>query len=148
MQQRRRGATLIEVVGAMMVIASALTLLTTTLAMTATQRRAMSHRRLAVQEAANALERLAASPYKDLTPATAAELKLSAGARRLPDGSLKVEIASTAGETPAGETPAGASSKRIRSVVSWTTAGQPQEVSLVAWRHQHTPPELAPEEEE
>jgi len=137
---RRRGLTLVEVAGAMMVIAAALTLLSTTLAVTAAQRRVMSHRQLATQEAANAIERLAAVKFDKLNQQAASALTLSAAAQRLPGSELTVTI------SPADA--GGISGKQIASVVSWKQAGQTQKVGMVAWRYPHAPADDSSRDEE
>ncbi len=136
-RRKRRGVTLVETTGALAIIAAALTLLTSTLAITAAQRRAMSHRQLAVQEAANALETLAAMPYDQLNKDAADSVQLSTAAARLPSGALQVTVEALEG-APEG--------KRISSIVTWNFAGQPQQAGLTVYRYQATRPSAAEED--
>ena len=121
---RRRGFTLLEVLAAGALLAVAMTLAVQALGWLAADRRALDRRREAAQEAANIMERLASTPWDDLTPEALDVAKLSPEARKaLPGGILKVAV-TTQGAL-----------KRLAVEVRWRGQGGPAEapVRLTSW---------------
>jgi hypothetical protein len=107
----RRGTTLIELAVAGTLLGTLLVVCLQLLTATAAQRRAADQRQLALFEVGNVMERLAARPWANLTPKTAADEKLSAAlGDRLPGAELKVEVAAS---------PADSSVKRITVSLRW-----------------------------
>ncbi len=99
------------------------------MALAAGQQRDNQWRTLAMREAANALERIAAQPYQQLTNEALADWKLPpAAAARLPAARLRVEVREVEQPLPA---------KQIRVAVDWTNAAgmRVEPLSLVTWRH-------------
>ena len=91
--QARRGSLLVELAlsAAMLMIAMGLTV--KVLGWVGAQRRNWDRRQVAVQEAANLMERLTARPFASLTPESTRDLPLSARARQsLPKVELKVDV--------------------------------------------------------
>jgi len=74
----RRGFTIAEVSLAMVVLSVAFVMLSQFIAAATQQRRVAEQRRLALQEAANQLERAAALPWSEVSLETLADEKLSA----------------------------------------------------------------------
>ena len=94
----------------------------------AEQRRAADQRQLAILEVENALERLAARPWAELTPQTVAPPQLAPSVRdRLPAAEWKIEITAPPAEPLA---------KRIAVSLRWQDhAGQfVRPVKIVTWR--------------
>lgn len=96
---RRRAYLLIETAMAGLLIALAMTMTVRLLAWVASERRSAERRGWAAQEAANAMERLAALPFDRLDPSAAkAAARLSpAASGLLPGGRVAVEVADDAG---------------------------------------------------
>jgi len=118
-----------EVSVAGVLLATLLTICLQLLGVTASRRHSLEDRQTAVLEAANAMERLAAQPWEDLTGEMAAAMRLSDEARQsLAEGRLDVDVADAAGEPAA---------RRITVTVGWIDrSGKPQQpVRLVAWRY-------------
>ncbi len=125
----RRGFSMLE-----MMVAAAL--LTCTMAMVAqmlgrsnARRRDAGHHRIAVQEAANVMERLSVRPFDELTPDGVANEQLSPQATEsLREGVVEVHVSEVAGEPDA---------RRIGVAVRWR--GRPAQpapsVELVTWRY-------------
>jgi type II secretory pathway pseudopilin PulG len=127
--QRRSGLTLIETLAAVVVLSAAVVAVAQTVAATARQRELAERRAIALQEAANVLERLQRLTYDEVTAEHVAPWRLSPEAKqRLPDGRLHVTI------QPGGEGPAG---KRLSAEVDWREAdgGRSRPVRLTAWRY-------------
>jgi len=125
---RRRGMTLLELVVAGALLGTILVVCLQLLAATAEQRRAADQRQLAVLEVENAMERLAARPWDELTPQAVATPQLSPSVRgRLPGAELKVEVTASPAEPLA---------KRIAILLRWQDrSGQfTQPVRIVTWR--------------
>ncbi len=120
----RRGYTLLEVATAGALLAVAMTMSVQVLGWLAADRRAVDCRREAAQEAANVMERLAATPWDDLTPEALGAATLSPEAlKALPGGTLKATVV-----------PVGAL-KRLAVEVRWVAAGGRPEspVRLTSW---------------
>lgn len=129
MSPPRRGYTILEATIALGVLAVALVAVAQSVVLAAQQRRVTQRRQLARQAADNALERLFALPWKDLTPETAATTKLLAGVEDyLPGATLTVAVEEVAGPPQA---------KRVRVEVGWNDAAGAvaSPVSLTAWRY-------------
>jgi hypothetical protein len=93
----RRGLTTIEMVMATLVLGVAMTLTVQILGWVVRERRGADRRAIAVQEAANAMERLAAQPWDQLTPEAARAEPLSSEAlRALPGAELNVMVSAEA----------------------------------------------------
>ena len=125
---RRRGMTLLELVVAGALLGTILVVCLQLLAATAEQRRAAEQRQLAVLDVENAMERLAARPWDELTPQAVAAGQLSFSVRsRLPGAELKVEVTAPSAEPLA---------KRIAVSLRWQDrSGQfTQPVRIVTWR--------------
>ena len=91
--RRRGGFTLVEVAVTAFLLAVALTLVVQTVSAVAAQRRSVERRQWAVEEVANQMERLAATPWDRLTPEHARGVSLSETARRLlPHAELAVAL--------------------------------------------------------
>lgn len=125
LRPRRRAYILAETVAAGLILGAAMILTVRLLGWTAAERRAAERRGWAVQEAANAMEALAALPFDRLTAETAtatARLSDLAGAV-LPEGQVEARVV----EDPP--------MKRIDVRVRWKgTAGLPEmPVRLTAW---------------
>jgi len=107
----RRGTTLFELIVASALLGTLLVVCLQLLTATAAQRRAADQRQLALFEVGNVMERLAARPWADLTPKTAADERLSASlGDRLPGAKLNVEVTAL---------PAEPSAKRITVSLRW-----------------------------
>ena len=70
---RRHGVFLIEVAAALVLLGALATVVAQTVAWSAAERRASERREIALAEAANAMERLAATDWESLTPEAATE---------------------------------------------------------------------------
>jgi hypothetical protein len=126
---RRRGYGAFEITISAFLLVIAMGIVAESVGWLAAERRGAGRRQVAVQEAANLMERLSARPGEELTSDTARSLKLSPStALILRDGSLDVTIEPSAGDP---------SSKRITILVRWLDAvGNPAApVRLVAWVH-------------
>lgn len=127
-RMRRRGVLLTEAVVAGVMLAAAMAMTAKLAGWTAAQRREAERRGWAVQEAANAMEGLAALPFDRLTTETArasAKLSASAGAV-LPGGQIDAEVI---------EEDDGLPRKRIDLAVRWNggSGGAEAPVRLTAW---------------
>ncbi len=126
--QRFAGTTLIEVVVAVTLLGAGLALTAEVLHWTSLLRRENERRQCAVQEAANALERVRGWSWQELVADPPPEVELSESARRqLPQGELQLEIAAD---------PEDSDARRVVVEVSWHLRnGQPAApVRLIAWR--------------
>ena len=98
MKMVRRGMTLLELAVAGALLGTLMVVCLQLLAATAEQRRAADQRQLAILEVENAMERLAARPWAELTPEAVAAPQLSPSIRnRLPGAELKVEVTDAVG---------------------------------------------------
>jgi hypothetical protein len=99
---------------------------------TAAQRRALQHRRAALQAADNVMERLCARPWDELTPEHVGKAPLDDEVRAaVPRGRLAIDVEQA--DENAGE-------KRIAVEVRWAVEpGEPdRSVRLVAWKYRPT----------
>jgi prepilin-type N-terminal cleavage/methylation domain-containing protein len=127
MQIRRHGLSLMEVSAAIVLLGALATVVIQALEWTLVERREAQRREIAMVEAANAMERLAAAKWESLAPHASAEESLSAIATEmLPSGRLTTEV------TAAGESPA---ARRIVVEVHWLNrAGEEgKPVRLTTW---------------
>jgi type II secretory pathway pseudopilin PulG len=96
---RRAGFTLIEVAGATVLLATAMVIAVQVLSLSTAQARDAERRQLAVQVAANIMERLTSAPWETLDADLAAAQTLpDESVSRLPSGELKVTIAADTGQ--------------------------------------------------
>ena len=121
----RRAVFLAETAAAGLILALAMVLIVRLVSWTAVERRSAERRGWAIQEAANAMEVLAALPFDRLTTASArAAAKLSPSAAAiLPGGAVEVAVSD---EAPM---------KRISLSIRWAgPSGRPESpVRLTAW---------------
>src|SRR5947209_7289542 len=80
---RRHGVFLIEVAAALMLLGALAAIVAETVAWSAAERRASERREIALAEAANAMERLAATDWESLAPGAATEGTLSPAAKQM-----------------------------------------------------------------
>jgi prepilin-type N-terminal cleavage/methylation domain-containing protein len=126
----RRGFNLMEMLVATVVMTALLVVLAQFLAAVTQQRRMAARRLLAVEEAANAMEQVAALTPGELTPENLQNVRLSAqGRRSLPQARLTVFVTDEPGP-PSG--------KRIAVELTWQNrAGQTgQPIRLTAWKYE------------
>ena len=146
MTKKRDGFTLTETLVAGIILATAFTVATQMLIAASTQRKALDVRQIALIEAGNVMERLAAEPWSKLDATELGKWKLGPqAARALPDAKLKIQFKPTSGK-PDNKEPA---AKRLTVIVFYGgTDDQPaREVRLVAWRYEHPPVKTEPKEE-
>ena len=127
---RRDGGLLVELMGAVVVMSAAFAIAVPVIGKTGALRRQAEQRQLALQEAANLMERVAALPWNDISQETLKKLELSATARRsLRSPQLGIELAKPVGPVP---------TKQVVIQVRWRDAtGHPvRPVWLVAWFYQ------------
>jgi Tfp pilus assembly protein PilV len=125
----RRGTSILEAMVAGVLLAAAVGVCAHFVGVTAAHRRTTQQRMIAMQEAANIMERLSAQPWRQLTAGEASDVRISPQAMQsLPQGKLEVEISGPAGTPEA---------KRIRVSIRWQNrTGQfLQPVQLIAWRY-------------
>ncbi len=126
----RRGMSLMEVSTAIVLLGALATVVMQALEWTLVERRETDRREVAMLEAANAMERLAATKWESLSPRESAEKPLSAVAKQmLPSGRLTTEI-KAAGDDPAA--------RRLVVEVHWLNrAGEEaRPVRLTTWVHE------------
>jgi hypothetical protein len=125
---KRNGIMLVELTVAATLLAAAMAAWVAVVAVAAGQRRAAADRQLALQEAGNLMERLAAMPLAELQPEKAPKLPLSPEGQRLPGVQSSIELTRVDGPP-----------KAVRLVVSlrWEDRNGRllPPVRLVAWRY-------------
>ena len=128
---RRRGFTMVEIVAAVVLLATAMSLTVQILGALAAERRAAERRLCAVQEVANLMERVAARPWGEVTPESLKAVSLSPRAQRALPGA---ELAATVGDASASR-----GEKRIGLRLRWRDrAGDwTAPVRLTAWIYRH-----------
>lgn len=125
----RRGMVMLEVIVGCGLLAVFLAVCVQLLSVTALERRDIERRAIALQEAANIIERVSAMPFEEITPERLADVQLSPEVRQiLPAGVAQLFVEEEAGEVP---------SKRVRVEINWTgTAGRPEAPArLVYWAY-------------
>ncbi len=125
----RRGFSLLEVIVASVLLGALMTTCLQLLHLTAAHHRATESRQLAIREADNVMQRLAAARFDDLTPEAARQIQLSEEASRgLPGAKLAVEVR---------DVPDRSDARRIVVRIEWQdrTGRSVRPVELVAWRY-------------
>lgn len=125
----RAGLTILESLAAVVLVAMLLGVSLEMLSAVTAQGRVARQRELAVQEAANAMERVFARPWDALTKDRLKSVSLSSDARRLlPGAELTIDV------VPSSEEP---EAKQIAVCVRWRAGSGPVEkaVRLTAWRY-------------
>lgn len=123
-----RGSLLVELVIAAGMLAVILSLTVRVLGQVGQQRRAAERRQRALVEASNAMERITARPYDEVTAQGAAAVKLSPDtAAALPGAELNVDVRD--------ESISGVSSRRVAVRLRWKNPAGEWEapVRLVTW---------------
>jgi type II secretory pathway pseudopilin PulG len=126
---QRRGTTLVEIAVAGALLAMLMAFAFQVLALSAAQQRAQARRQRALAEASNAMERLAALPWDQLTSERAESQQRAQPTDSIaPSATWSVDIAQPPGEPNA---------RRIAVEVRWPDAAGLSErpVRLVAWRY-------------
>ena len=133
----RPGVTLLEVVVSALllgvIVVAAMQLFKTV----GLQRRAIERRHVAIREAGNVLERIAAVPWARLTPQSVGEIRLSEAARQaLPGAELAVDV------TEPGQEPG---LKRVAVRIGWQDWPEARPVQAVCFRYRVERPPGTPE---
>jgi Tfp pilus assembly protein PilE len=133
----RAGFLLVEMVVAAVLLLAVVALATQVAYATARMRRAAQLDQLALQEAANTAERVAAIPYQQLDETSAEQLELSPAATRLPNATLSVTVVPAEPADRVSEAPQG---RRITIEVSYelNPGTTPRTQRLVLWRWKRT----------
>jgi hypothetical protein len=132
-----RGFTLVELAGAMLVMAVVMALTLQLLTWVAAERRGASRRQWALREADNVLERVVARPWDELSGDRLAADDVTERIRReLPDGRLNIDVRPS---------PSGPETKRVRVEIRWRGPSGADEapVRLTTWVAR-TAPEVQP----
>jgi Tfp pilus assembly protein PilV len=129
MKLNRRGASITEMLVALIVIAVAMTALAQLVSTSARQRRSSEARRLATQELANQAERVAALAWEEAAPD-----KLTGWQ---PSAELSAAAAAPVCRAAVTDEDGPPRSRRIRLEVSWTTAGGEAvtPLALTVWKY-------------
>jgi hypothetical protein len=128
-RRRRRGFGTIEMAISGLMLAAAMAATVQIVGWVATERRAVARRERALVEASNLMERIAARPFGEITPAALARIRLPEAARAaLPGSSLEALVADL-DDSPAR--------KRIVVEIRWRERSGRDEapVRLVAWAY-------------
>lgn len=121
----RRGTLVIELGVAMALLAVTMVLMVQVLAATAAERTRTERRAIALQEAANLIERTSALKWDELTDARLQSITLSPAAQALLPAAAAVRVEAIAEPVPA---------RKITAEIRFT--GRPQApVRLVSWRY-------------
>lgn len=137
--QRRRGATVVELVVSGIVLGAAMTVAVQLSAAAARQHRYADDRQFAENELANLMEQITARYYATVDQTAFDDWEPSDAARdRLRGAKLNVEVTSTNGDGPAG--------KRIALSLQWRDAGDQETAParLVTWIYPPANPGGAP----
>ncbi len=111
MRPMRRGVMLMEAVAAGALLAVLLIISLRVMAAAALERRVVEKRTVAIQEAANAIERASALSWEQITPERLAEIRLSPAVEQFLAGA---KLAWTVEPTASGPT-----AKHIRAELTW-----------------------------
>jgi hypothetical protein len=133
----RRGIVMLEVIVGCGLLAVLLAICAQLLSVTALERRNSERRAIALEEAANIIERISAVPFADMTRERLAKVELSPEVQRiLPGGAAELVVEEEAGEVP---------SKRVSVKITWKGAAGRTEapVRLTYWAYP-TPHEVTP----
>ncbi len=129
MNNMRRGFSLIEIAVAAALLAVLIGVSAQMVVATNAQRPALEKRAIALQQAANIIERVTAWPWQDITAERLASVKLAPSVTELlPGAALKLSV------EPAVDAPPG---KHVRVEISWTNAagGTDSPVRLNYWAY-------------
>ena len=124
----RVGFTILEMIVAMLLLGTAMTIIVPTLAWMGVENRLSLQRQEAVQGLNNLMDELTSRPYAELTPEAAGQIELTdALKRQLPGAKLTVEIAEAQPDA-----------KRIHARLSWNQQNGKAlaPIRLTAWVHQ------------
>jgi len=111
---RRRGMTLFELTVALFILTTVMLAIVQLMAATATQRRLVDQRRVALQEVANQAERVSLLAWDEVAPEKLTTWEPSADlSKALPQAKCEAEVS---------EEPNGPPARRIRLSVTWTNA--------------------------
>jgi type II secretory pathway pseudopilin PulG len=127
--RRRRGITLVETLVAAAVLGGLTVVCVKFFAASVAQQEQMRDRSRAVQLAANVMERLAATPWEQLTAENIRRLQDADELRQgLPEATIEIQLAQPSGEPDA---------KQIVVLVRWPSPPDvlQRPVRLVAWRY-------------
>ena len=130
----RRGMIMLEVIVGCGLLAVLLAVCVQLLSVEALERRNYERRAIALQEAANIIERVSAMPFEEITPQRLGDIQLSPEVEQiLPGGAAQLFVEEEKGKVP---------SKRVRVEIKWGTAGRTEApVRLTYWAY--TQPEGA-----
>ena len=126
---KRRGTSIVEMIVASVLLAAVMAASVQMLVVSSAGRRALQRRQVALQEASNLMEHLAARPWDDLTPQAVAAVQPSQWARQaLSQPSVEIEIVASPDDPAA---------KRIAVTLDWQQGSgrQRPRVQLVSWRY-------------
>jgi uncharacterized protein (DUF58 family) len=111
----RRGVIMVEVIVGCALVAVLLALCVQLLSVTALERRGVERRAIALEQAANLIERVSAMPFEQITPQRLGEIKLAEEVEAiLPKAAVTWSVADEPGDVPA---------KRVRVEIAWTGLG-------------------------
>jgi type II secretory pathway pseudopilin PulG len=125
----RRGFTIVELCVTCALLGAAIPLTVSTLGAVARQRRAAETRQAAIEAADNALERLSAASFEELTPEELADAERGLPADEwLPGGQIKLQLTEPSGPVAA---------KRIDAELSWQLhpGASRDRVRLSGWKY-------------
>ena len=128
MKLRRRGVTLFELMVALFILTTAMAAIVQLVAVTASQRRTIEQRRVALQEVANQAERIALLPWEETARDKLTTWRPSADlTSALPQAACTAEVSDEPGMPRA---------RRIRLLVAWpNAAGQLVDpVAVTIWK--------------
>ena len=136
----RRGFTIVELIVAGALLATLLAVCLKMFVSWTDWRRESDRRRLALLEVANVMERLAATPWDDLTPEGGGDMRISEHAdKSLPNAKLTIDVSAS----PPDQTPP---SKRLALSLEWRDrAGRMSApIEIVTWRFLNPPDQPPP----
>jgi len=122
----RRGFAITEVIVSVGLVAVLLAVTVQTLSLMAVQRRNLDRRAIALQEAANLVERVSLLGYDKLSEETLSRIELAPEVQKvLPGVESSIQLAAEPGEVPG---------KRVRVEITWNgKAGREPPVQLTHW---------------
>lgn len=137
---RRPGYLLVEVFVALTVVAALFALVIQMVTSTARERRATERRAIALEQAANLLERASAIPFEKVSEVTLREVAVSDEAGQLLPGiDVRWTVAEDGSEVPV---------KRVQVELTWraTHGRSDSPVRLVTWAFPESAPAIAPDQ--
>lgn len=135
---RHRGAMLFELLVATVVLGTALTISAKLAGFSHAQYRSDAHRALALDEAANLMERIAALPADEITAERVAEFQLSESVTKaLRDARLTIDVHDEPGDLP---------TRRVSLAIRWRNRGGQDDapVRLTTWMFSTSTEEVSP----